>query len=457
MNNKVLTILTHKPLQKLAQKPRVTKVVVSGLVLAPLALGLSKDVFIKEEKSIENTKPVKQSIPADDSLFSWAKQQPKLSMKEINPESMVWTHMTEYFPTGGRILSSRLATRDENGVSSGLSTIHGALNKAVTEHTFGKDWGTMSYAVIAPFSKILENTPNSRVLGGIQDDFFFQDNVELPEGSVVLKYNPEVEEGKFWVSELKKGVKLVETSNKNMASIANTVVKKMGYEVYNEALSNYLNLSDKEKEILFSIPEAEMLGIFNSIDSLGGAKKYREIILDNIKGLEGFVGVIPEIDLATSKANYERNLVICDLKEKYQEKMQDFPKAFENYCKEKGYHSGLHYLSSWAKCEFALKCTKMLADNNDNYWGDSKYKEAILNAIKVAKEILPAGKSLGFDSDRMYEIIKESETPQLALDNIEKELKIRPLPNRNEIEEIPNYAKDFVFDVTFAQFGLLSF
>lgn len=53
-------------------------------------------------------------------------------------------------------------------------------------------------------------------------------------------------------------------------------------------------------------------------------------------------------------------------------------------------------------------------------------------------------------------IIYTSETPQLALDVIEKELKIRPLlRHQNLQEEIPEYAKEFVIDVTFATFGLM--
>lgn len=457
MNNKVLTILTHKPLQKLAHKPQVTKVIASSLGLAPLALGLSKDVFIKKEKSIENTNPVKQNILADDTLFSWAKQQPKLSMTEINPESMVWVHMTEYFPQNGRILSSRLATRDENGAGAGFSTIHGAINKSVTEHLVGKDWQTMSYAVIAPFSKLLENIPSSRILGGIQDDFFFQDNIDLSEGSIILKYNPEIEKGCLAVTEFKKGVRLVESSDKNMGEVANTVIKKMGFEVYNDALINYLNPNEREKDVMFSMPESELLGIFNTIESLGGVEKYREIILENIRGLKEFVGVIPEKELASSRANYERNLIICDLKEKYQNKIHDFPNAFDAFCKNNGYHSGLHHNSSWAKCDFALLCTDVLVKQNDNSWGKKEYKEAVLNAIKVAKEIIPSGKSLGFDADKMCEIISKSETPKMALDNIEKELKIKPLPNaRTKIqEEIPDYAKEFVIDILFATFGLM--
>ena len=144
------------------------------------------------------------------------------------------------------------------------------------------------------------------------------------------------------------------------------------------------------------------------------------------------------------------------MKEKYEDRMKDFPKALETFCLERGYHSGLHHVSSWAKCDFALLCTEVLVKHNSNFWGEKGYKEAVLNAIKVAKETLPAGKNLGVDADKMHEIISKSETPKMALDAVERELKIRPLPNtRAKLqEEIPDYAKEFVIDILFATFGL---
>ena len=82
----------------------------------------------------------------------------------------------------------------------------------------------------------------------------------------------------------------------------------MGFEVYNEALSDYLKPTEKEKNVMFSRPEAELLEIFGGIESMGGVDKYREIISENIRGLEDFVGVIPGVELEASKANYEKIL-----------------------------------------------------------------------------------------------------------------------------------------------------
>lgn len=56
---------------------------------------------------------------------------------------------------------------------------------------------------------------------------FFHDKVKLPEGSIVVKYNENIPSGKLKIlnatengQEL-KGIKLLETSDKNLGAVAN--------------------------------------------------------------------------------------------------------------------------------------------------------------------------------------------------------------------------------------------
>ena len=81
------------------------------------------------------------------------------------------------------------STKASEGAGCARTTIHFALNKPVTEHALGNPWNTMDYAIIAPFKETVEGMPKSKVIGGIQDDFFFQDAVQIPKGSSILKYN----------------------------------------------------------------------------------------------------------------------------------------------------------------------------------------------------------------------------------------------------------------------------
>ena len=184
---------------------------------------------------VQTTKKV---ITADTSLFSWVKPKPKISMTQVNPESLALVHMTNYYPKNGQILSTNLATKASEGVGCARTTIHFALNKPVTEHMVGNAWNTMDYAIIAPFKETVQGMPKSKVIGGIQDDFFFQDVVKLPKGSVIVKYNPKVSPNSFLMSDAFDGIKLIETSNRNLNETASTVIQKMGYTTYNDALKS---------------------------------------------------------------------------------------------------------------------------------------------------------------------------------------------------------------------------
>ena len=69
LNNKLVTILTHKPLQRLAHNPRTTKVLACSLMLAPVAISAGKDIFEKE--SVQEQRLLRpQLVPANTELFT---------------------------------------------------------------------------------------------------------------------------------------------------------------------------------------------------------------------------------------------------------------------------------------------------------------------------------------------------------------------------------------------------
>ena len=53
----------------------------------------------------------------------------------------------------------------------------------------------------------------------------------MPPNSVILKHNPQVPVGKFQVSEIFDGIRLIETSEKDLAQTTEKIIKKMGFQI----------------------------------------------------------------------------------------------------------------------------------------------------------------------------------------------------------------------------------
>ena len=61
----------------------------------------------------------------------------------------------------------------------------------------------------------------------------------------------------------------------------------------------------------------------------------------------------------------------------------------------------------------------------------------MINILNDAQKSLPKGKSLGYDIKKVVKIIEESETPKIALEKIEKELKLKPMPLKQYVPNLP--------------------
>lgn len=376
----------------------------------------------------------KKLISFDDTLFSWAKRKSPLSMSKIDPDSMVLVHRTQYFPKNGEILSTNLATKAADGVGQARTTIHFSINKPVTEHNVSNDWNKMKYSILTPFKETLENMPKSKILGGLQDDFFFQDAVKLPKGSVIIKYNPNVPSQKFLVSDAFDGIKLIETSEQNLNEVSNIVIKKMGYTPYDDALKNFLSATDKEIEILTSIPESQLKEQINTIIQNGGFAKTKESLKENLKlTLDMFSdNNIPMADqyIKAAKENYAKNIETLDVMEKYAKKLNTFPNSWAKYCTSENLVNAQHSQTPWFKAELSLNAIDMCERANKNSWGKD-LKQIIIKSLEDAQTNLPEGKSLGVDSKRLIQIIESSKTPKDARIQIEKELKIKAMPPKD--------------------------
>lgn len=381
-------------------------------------------------------KTTKKLIKADTSLFSWAKPKPEFSMTQVNPNSLVLVHMTNYYPKNGQILSTNLATKASEGVGSARTTIHFALNKPVTEHALGNNWNTMDYAVIAPFKETVQGMPKLKVLGGIQDDFFFQDVVTLPKGSVIVKYNPKVSPDTFLMSDAFDGIKLIETSNRNLNETASTIIQKMGYTTYNDALKKFLGASESEMKLLTSKAEEEVQETFRIIKNSGGVDKYKKTLENQLDTTIEYFKYMPggEEIINQQKEMLAEGLTWLDLYEKFSEKLGVFPKTWKDFCTKKSYINGLHSQTPWAKAEMGISGVDIAEKINNNSWGKN-LKQILIKALNESEATLPKGMSLGYDVKKVVKIIEESETPKIAKERMKKELKLKPMAPRAEAQE----------------------
>ena len=401
---------------------------------------------------ISRVKPF-EMVPENEQLFSWASPHPKLSFKKIEPESLAMVHMTNYYPKGGRILSTKFASRDADGVGAFRPTIHFALNKSVTEHALGNGWQTMDYAVILPFKETVRSMPSSKVIGGIQDDFFFLDEVKLPAGSTIIKYNPEMAPHQLKVSDAFEGIKLIESSNRNLGETADIVLRKMGYNHYNDAFRAHLGASESDIKLLTSIPEANLAEYITLVNKNGGVKAQRKVIEEAQKTQKEYADLLSEEDYKKVMDNYSTNLKFCDLLEKYGDKIDDFPKAWQTFCKKNNFINQLHTQTPWCKAEMTLVIINMLKTFGKNSWGEN-FKQRLIKAIDSIPKELPKGKEVGLDITKLRKIVAESDTPEIAEKRIAGEMKLKAMPPKDASALKPDEDNSALVDLTLSMFGM---
>lgn len=415
----VFNLFTHTAGQNFVQRPNIVRIMTSDLKYIPQSDG---DVFVKATKQISET-----FIKADKKLFSWEKPKPIFSMKEVNPESLVLIHRTNYFPEGGKIVSTSTATKNAEGIAEYRPTIHFSLNKSVTEHAAGNEWNAMEYSIILPFKETVESMPKSKVIGGIQDDFFFIDSVKLPKGSIILKHNPSISQNEFKVSEAFDGVKLVETSAEDMVKTTDLIIEKMGYTSYNKALQKHLGATDDEMRLITSVPEVELLETMERLSK--NIEQHKKQIQESIKVTEEFKDIYSPKDYDEIISNIKQNLTMCDITEKYYTKLQDLPNSWLKFCNKNSYYNGLHQGTAWAKIEWFFNGLNILVKGNKEswIWNGNDYKTKLMQILNNIRENIPLGKDIGIDLDKLIDIVKHCKSPESAQNEIMQNLKIKAM------------------------------
>ncbi len=399
-------------------------------------------------------------INEDNSLFEGVQKKPIEKIEDIAPNNLVLVHMTDYFPENAQILSAKNALKDNNGASPNRSTVHFALNHVVNEHIAGYDWHSMKYGIILPYDAAIKNLNKKNILGGKINDFFVRGNVQLPDNSIIVKHNPDIEKGKLKITDASKtlkdfkntkGIKIVETSNPDMQKAVSTVIEKTGYSRLDSLMNKERGYSEEAADLMTS------------------DKKQKKLKLENP---QKFYEITGNIDWS-KVSEYEKHVNEC----------------WNNFCRENNLTDCWHTYSPWGRSESLIECINVAGlgtdswiseplydKENENFFDEDgmpkfpkideenlseeekneilskflssimysdvkeeiNYKTEFLKVIDEIKQQTPKDKPLSYDIDKMKKIIEKSEKPSIALKQIESELGLKLMPNEKMKKEIPN-------------------
>ncbi|MBR1977511.1 hypothetical protein IKA15_04455 [bacterium] len=313
---------------------------------------IDNDPFVKTTRAIANLdidlKPKNVSVEP-------------LDPRNISEDALVLVHLTKYEPENGVILS----TRDKLGGSR--NSVHFTLNHPVASHR-GGDWDNSDYAIIMPFTAAKQANDAGKFIEGMPNDLYTNGSVKIPEGSILVKQNSELENGKVKVSEHPtiKGVKILETAL-FPHQVVPKVIEKMGY-THCEA-NGPCGLFSYGKNKGRNIDDA-----MENFYSWGDFCKTQNIMPTRHTGSAG------------------------DIAEKL---IEDIGK--------------LAHPNTW-----------VFGENADK---GKNYKKSILQAIETIKDWTKKGYFVSYDLDKLKHIVEKSPTPKAALDEIQNKLGFHPTIN----------------------------
>lgn len=328
----------------------------------------SKKLLIKAYHKATPEKP--QLVDIEDFQIINNRPATILDPQNIEPSSLALVHMTQYEPQNGIILSQRDAiTKGTAGASR--NSVHFTLNHAVNAHGLG-DWNYKNYAIIMPYESTVKSNAKGIFIEGMPNDLYTNGSVNIPEGAVIIKLNPEIEKGKFLISNYPNtnGVKLIESSEPPHKTVK-LVLEKMGFSHFNT------NNNDS--------------GMFN-------------------------------VKASGSKAEFIENLT------------QNF-NGWYNFCKTQNIKPMLHACSTNGTAELIIESIDQLAVNNrwsSNIWEHINYKKVFTKLLTDLEKNVSNGDFTSIDISKLKEIIQSSYTPRAALSKIENELNIIPSVNRTK-------------------------
>lgn len=164
-------------------------------------------------------------------LFSFATKHSLFDKSgAFNKDGLALVHLTDFAPTEGIIKSAK------DAIGWSRNSVHFSVNHSVVSHSMG-NWSTRKYAVIMPFEKTVK-TKGNKIIGGVATDLYSRGSIKIPKGSVIVRYNANIPKGKYRITDSSKieefkrlkGIKVIESSDKDMPKITDDIITKLGYE-----------------------------------------------------------------------------------------------------------------------------------------------------------------------------------------------------------------------------------
>ena len=224
-------ILAYDKKEKTKKIWKTVGLVAAGVAVTIGGIMLAKKfgAFSKIKKLINNRDMVDANSKE---LFSFAEKHTlKAPGGVMSEDGLILTHVTDYLPREGYIDTARSA------VGASRDSVHFAVNHGVTSHALG-NWDSKKYAILSPMKSTL-GVEGNEFVGGVAADFYSRGRVKLPKDAVIVRYNEAIPAGKYRISDASKikemcdlkGIRLIETSEKNMKTTVDNIIPRLGYDL----------------------------------------------------------------------------------------------------------------------------------------------------------------------------------------------------------------------------------
>ncbi len=345
------------------------------------------------------------------------------SFEQIAPDKLLFVHLTDYLPKNGVIQS------DFTSTGAPRNTVHFALNHSVVNPLGAggtKGWTEKKYAVIAPFNKTCSaNSP----IGGKYNDFMFEGNVTLPEGSFIYMQNPEIPQGKvkfFDAFELtgRHDITLIEGSE-TPYNMGDDLIEKLGYT----------NLKDLHAEMIGQTRDA--VNFANDIENIVNLSK--KLFLGEISE-EEFSKIFPDFDPEKIAENAEKNI----------EKERMWSATWNKFIKSLNLPDVIHSETPYSDLENIVELIDLLHVTGSKWQSkELDYQSVILKKIDTMIKN-PDFKLKFINLDELKSVIQNAKTPIEAMQVIKERFGINNFQEYSDLSasEIPAIIEDLTGKLT---------
>ena len=326
---------------------------------------------ISSAQRIEISKPLSKTTTIDFQSLELVSNSPvaEFNPSNLDAKSLVLVHMTQFEPQNGTIQSRRDAIRDGNA-GAARNSVHFTLNHAVEAHRLG-DWSECPYAIIMPFENARNANVSGKFIEGMPNDLYTNGSVKIPEGAIIIKYNPDITKGQVQISDYPNsgGIKILETSE-SVYDLVKPVIEKMGFE--------YSDTKGNESSVF--------------------------------------------------------NIGKCSTRTQFLERLNSHCQGWLDFCRKENIQPAEHSYSSNGIAERIIEGVDQLATTNSWKCADFKkdYKQIFIEWLTELETNVKNGDFVSFDVSKLKQIIQNSAFPRQALRKIKSELNIIPSTHRSK-------------------------